>query len=115
MSGSTAAHKLLSRDRRLLNRVGGLSRSRYVQPNRSIDDLIRPEAGEADRRTLIRRATFDLTGLPPTPKEVDDFLVDKTSNAYEKLIDRLLASPRLWRAMGAHVARCRAICRHGGL
>ncbi|MCG8583367.1 MAG: PSD1 and planctomycete cytochrome C domain-containing protein, partial [Pirellulales bacterium] len=49
---------------------------------------------EADRRTLIRRATFDLIGLPPTPEEVEAFVNDKSAGAYEKLIDRLLASPR---------------------
>lgn len=49
---------------------------------------------EADRRTLIRRVTFDLTGLPPTPEEVDAFIADDSPNAYEGLITRLLASPR---------------------
>jgi len=47
----------------------------------------------ADRRTLLRRVTFDLTGLPPTPNEIDAFLADKSANAYEKVVDRLLASP----------------------
>src|SRR5262245_27661155 len=47
---------------------------------------------EADRRTLIRRMTFDLTGLPPTPGEVEAFAADKAPDAYEKLVDRLLAS-----------------------
>jgi len=47
---------------------------------------------EADRRTLARRVTFDLTGLPPTPEEVDRFLADPNPDAYEKLTDRLLAS-----------------------
>lgn len=49
---------------------------------------------EADRRTLIRRVTFDLTGLPPSPEEVDAFLGDDRPDAYERLVDRLLASPR---------------------
>lgn len=48
----------------------------------------------ADRRTLIRRTTYVLTGLPPTPEEVQSFLADNRSQAYERLIDRLLESPR---------------------
>jgi hypothetical protein len=51
-------------------------------------------ANEADRVALMRRATFDLHGLPPTPQELDAFVADPSSDAYEKLIDRLLASPR---------------------
>jgi mono/diheme cytochrome c family protein len=47
----------------------------------------------ADRRKLIRRVTLDLTGLPPTPAEVDEFLADPSPNAYERVVDRLLASP----------------------
>ncbi len=54
---------------------------------------LRPSA-EADRRTLIRRLTFDLTGLPPTPGEVEAFLGDARPDAYERTVDRLLASPR---------------------
>ncbi|CAE7438762.1 unnamed protein product, partial [Symbiodinium sp. CCMP2456] len=48
---------------------------------------------EADKRTLIRRVTLDLIGLPPTPQEVEAFLGDDSPDAYEKLVDRLLASP----------------------
>lgn len=56
----------------------------------------------ADKPTLIRRATFDLIGLPPTPEEVADFVKDSSPNAYECLIDRLLASPRYGERWGRH-------------
>ncbi len=59
-------------------------------------------APEADRVTLIRRATIDLHGLPPTPMEVDAFLKDDSPNAYEKLIDRLLESPRYGERWARH-------------
>jgi hypothetical protein len=49
---------------------------------------------EADRTTLLRRVYLDLIGLPPSPKDVDDFLADKSADAYDKVVDRLLASPR---------------------
>jgi len=58
--------------------------------------------GDADRRTLIRRATFDLTGLPPTPEEIDRFLSDTAENAFETLIDRLLDSPAYGERWGRH-------------
>ncbi len=54
---------------------------------------------EADRRTLIRRLTLDLLGLPPTPQEVDAFVNDTAPNAYEKVVDRLLASPHFGERM----------------
>ena len=54
---------------------------------------------EADRTTLLRRATLDLTGLPPTPAEVDAFLADTRPDAYERVVDRLLASPRFGERM----------------
>ena len=57
---------------------------------------------EADRRTLIRRATYDLTGLPPTAEEVDAFLADTSPNAFEVLIDRLLQSPHYGEHWGRH-------------
>jgi hypothetical protein len=52
------------------------------------------QAPEADKNRLLRRVTLDLTGLPPTPQEVDAFLADSSPDAYEKVVDRLLASPR---------------------
>ena len=57
---------------------------------------------DADSATLLRRATLDLTGLPPTIEEVDAFLADRAPNAYEKAIDRLLASPRYGERWGRH-------------
>ncbi|MFO0868434.1 MAG: DUF1549 and DUF1553 domain-containing protein [Pirellulales bacterium] len=51
-------------------------------------------ASEASRETLIRRVSLDLTGLPPSPREVDEFLADRSPDAYERLVDRLLESPR---------------------
>ena len=57
---------------------------------------------EADRRTLIRRVTFDLTGLPPTPEEIEAFLRDESPTAYEALVDRLLDSPRFGEKFGRH-------------
>src|SRR6185295_9484383 len=57
-----------------------------------IEDKRLTPAPAADKRTLIRRATFDLIGLPPTPEEIDAFLADTSTNAFAKVIDRLLDS-----------------------
>jgi hypothetical protein len=79
-------------------------------PRNSVDHFIlarleerglRPVA-DADRRRLIRRATFDLTGLPPEPEEIDDFLADGSSGAFSRVVDRLLASPRYGERWGRH-------------
>lgn len=56
-------------------------------------------AVEADRRTLIRRIYFDLIGLPPSPDDIESFLKDRSPDAYEKLVDRLLASPQFGERM----------------
>lgn len=58
--------------------------------------------GPADRRTLLRRLSFDLTGLPPTPEEVEAFVTDPAPDAYERVVDRLLASPRLGERWARH-------------
>ena len=63
---------------------------RFLQA-RLADEALAP-APEADRRTLIRRLSFDLVGLPPSPEDVEDFVADPAADAYEKLVDRLLAS-----------------------
>jgi cytochrome c553 len=62
---------------------------------------LRPVA-DADRVTLLRRVTFDLTGLPPTPAEIDAFVGDASANAYEKVVDRLLASAQYGERWGRH-------------
>jgi Protein of unknown function (DUF1549)/Protein of unknown function (DUF1553) len=59
-------------------------------------------APPADKRTLIRRATFDLVGLPPTPEEIEVFLQDHSPNAFAKVVDRLLASPHYGERWGRH-------------
>jgi len=56
----------------------------------------------ADRATLLRRMTFDLTGLPPKPEELAAFLADKSADAYERVVDRLLASPAYGEHWGQH-------------
>ena len=60
------------------------------------------ESPEADRRTLIRRLNFDLLGLPPTPSEVAAFVADPEPDAYEWLVDRLLASQHYGERWGRH-------------
>jgi Protein of unknown function (DUF1549)/Protein of unknown function (DUF1553) len=57
---------------------------------------------EADRHTLIRRVTFDLVGLPPTPEEVETFVADRSPDAWERVVDRLLASPHYGERWGRH-------------
>src|SRR4030095_395866 len=59
-------------------------------------------APEADRRSLIRRLSFDLTGLPPTPEQVRSFVADPSPMAYEQLAERLLASPRYGERWARH-------------
>ena len=76
----------------------------------SVDAFIRAKqeaagvhpAPAADKRTLIRRATFDLTGLPPTPEEVDTFLLDDSAAAFESVVNRLLQSPAYGEKWGRH-------------
>ena len=79
-------------------------------PRNSIDNFVlqRMETvgvvpvATADPRTLLRRVTFDLTGLPPTPAEMDAFLADKSPQAFERVVDRLLESPRYGERWGRH-------------
>jgi hypothetical protein len=72
-----------------------------VKPN-PIDAFIATPEPEADRRTLLRRAFGDLIGLPPTPEEADAFLNDPSADAFEKLVDRLLADPRYGERWARH-------------
>ncbi|MBM3837572.1 MAG: DUF1549 domain-containing protein [Verrucomicrobia bacterium] len=73
---------------------------RFVLPRHEAEGLA-PSA-RADRRTLLRRVTFDLIGLPPTPEELQDFLNDDSPRAYEKVVDRLLVSPHFGERWARH-------------
>jgi hypothetical protein len=87
-----------------------LPRMESTWPRNEIDQFIAAKlkenhlqpSPEADRRTLIRRVTFDLIGLPPSPEEARAFVADTSTNAYEKLVDRLLASPRYGERWARH-------------
>src|SRR5262245_22353865 len=59
-------------------------------------------SAESDRLTWLRRVSFDLSGLPPTPREQDEFVNDNASNAYEKVVERLLASPHYGERWAQH-------------
>ncbi|MBI3415899.1 MAG: DUF1553 domain-containing protein [Verrucomicrobia bacterium] len=82
--------------------------NRKSETGNQIDAFILARLGErqlappADKRTLIRRATFDLIGLPPTPEEVEAFLADTSKDAFAKVVDRLLASPHYGEHWGRH-------------
>src|SRR5712691_5247758 len=67
-----------------------------------LEELHLKPSSQADRRTLIRRVTFDLTGLPPAPDEVESFVQENDPRAYDRLVDRLLASPRYGERWGRH-------------
>ena len=69
---------------------------------RQLEEKHLSPAGEASRETLIRRVTFDLTGLPPTPEAISEFLRDKSVNAFERVVERLLASPQYGERWGRH-------------
>src|SRR5439155_25907904 len=73
---------------------------RYLQAAREKEKV--KTVGDADQSTLIRRVTFDLTGLPPTPEEIDAFVNDKPAGALATVVDRLLASPRFGEKWGRH-------------
>ena len=74
---------------------------RPFNPSKKVDDFVDVKA-IADRRTLIRRVTIDLTGLVPTPEEVSAFVDDKVPDAWPRLVDRLLASPRYGERWARH-------------
>ncbi len=69
---------------------------------KSLDDAGLKPAGPTDKLTLLRRVTFDLTGLPPTPEEVASYLTDETPHGYQTVVDRLLASPHYGERWARH-------------
>jgi mono/diheme cytochrome c family protein len=87
-----------------------VQRPSVLPEGNAIDTLIRAKLAEkgltlspeADRRTLIRRLSFDLIGLPPTPGEIDAFIAERDPRAYENLVERLLASPRYGERWARH-------------
>jgi hypothetical protein len=79
----------------IVNPIDNFIRARLKRENLS-------PSPEADRTTLIRRVSLDLTGIPPTHEEIDAFLADESPDAYERLVDRLLASPRYGERMAIH-------------
>ena len=81
-------------DRHWLSRIDRFVLARLAKEN------LKPQP-RADKRTLIRRVTFDLTGLPPTSDEIHRFINDQSSNAWEELVDRLIATPQF----GEHMAK----------
>ncbi|MGE3804528.1 MAG: DUF1553 domain-containing protein [Gemmataceae bacterium] len=83
-----------------LKRQQGDSIDRFVQQTLDANKL--PALDRADKRTLIRRATFDLIGLPPTPAEIEAFEKDETPEAFAKVIERLLASPHYGERWARH-------------
>ncbi|MEL7338257.1 MAG: DUF1549 domain-containing protein, partial [Planctomycetota bacterium] len=87
-----------------VKRVEGQSISDVIDDiiKRSLDESGLKQNQPATKRELIRRVTFDLIGLPPTPDEVEQFCDDDSADAYEKLIDRLLASPHYGERWGRH-------------
>ncbi|GAB3250811.1 hypothetical protein GCM10027347_08820 [Larkinella harenae] len=99
-----------------LSRLGLIDDEELQWANNEIDhfviDKLKAEnlkpSPEADKATLLRRVSLDLTGLPPTEKELTDFVADSSPNAYEKVVDRLLASPAYgerWTGMWLDLAR----------
>ena len=100
-TGSQTEHSRPVRIRvRRLGRLGANPIDRFILQALLKNGLT--PAPEADKTTLIRRVTFDLTGLPPTLEEVDAFIADDAPDAYERLIDRLLASPRYGERWARH-------------
>ncbi|HEY1376554.1 MAG TPA: DUF1549 and DUF1553 domain-containing protein [Gemmataceae bacterium] len=83
------------------NPIDAFVRARLAAAGLSPGDPLRGYPA-ADRATLIRRATYDLTGLPPTPEEIDAFVSDSAADAWEKVVDRLLASPHYGERWGRH-------------
>ncbi len=106
-AGKAAAHWAFQRP--VSPPVPEVDRSRYPV-NNPVDAFVSARLEElgilpapaADRRTALRRVTFDLTGLPPTPAEMDDFLADGSPLAFERAVDRLLASPRYGERWARH-------------
>ena len=97
--------------RRPFERISGFARRSTDSSLRGSNRPSSTPAPPADKRMLIRRATFDLTGLPPTEEEIRAFLADDSPDAFAKVVDRLLASPAYGERWGTALARRRPLRR----
>jgi len=84
----------------ITSRQSGMPVDRFIEAKRRIAGV--NPVSPADKRTLIRRVTFDLIGLPPTPEEVADFVSDPSPTAFSRVVERLLASPHYGERWGRH-------------
>jgi hypothetical protein len=86
-------------------------RSKPEWARKSVDDFLPAKGTALDKRSWLRRVSFDLIGLPPSPAELSAFLADNSAKAYETVVERLTRFAALRRAVGSALARSGPVCR----